>query len=76
VFFGINMTGSSLASQRGRELTIGAGDAVAIDPAAGAFSILRPAPARMIGVRIPRRSVPAGAVGSGAVPLHLVPAGS
>ena len=76
LFFGINMSGSSLASQRGRELTIGAGDAVAIDPAAGAFSILRAAPARMIGVRIPRRSVPAGAVGSDAAPLLLVPAGT
>jgi AraC-like DNA-binding protein len=76
LFFGINMSGSSLAGQRGREVTIGAGDAVAIDPAAGAFSILRAAPARMIGVRIPRRSVPAGAVGSGAGPLRLVPAGT
>ena len=76
LFFGINMSGSSLAGQRGREVTIGDGDAVAIDPAAGAFSILRAAPARMIGVRIPRRSVPAGAVGSGAGPLRLVPAGT
>ena len=76
LFFGINMSGSSLASQRGRELTIGVGDGVAIDAAAGAFSILRAAPARMIGVRIPRRSVPAGAVGSAAGPLHLVPAGT
>ena len=76
LFFGINMNGSSLASQRGREVTIGAGDAVAIDPAAGAFSILRAAPLRMIGVRIARRSVPAGAAGSGATPLRLVPAGT
>ena len=76
LFFGINMSGSSLASQRGREVTIGDGDAVAIDPAAGAFSILRAGPARMIGVRIPRRSVPAGAVSSGAGPLRLVPAGT
>ena len=76
LFFGINMSGSSRASQRGREVTVGDGDAVAIDPAAGAFSILRAAPARMIGVRIPRHSVPAGAAGSGATPLRLVPAGT
>ena len=74
LFFGINMSGSSLVGQRGHEVTIGAGDAVAIDPAAGAFSILRAAPARMIGVRIPRSSIPAGAVGFGATPLCLVPA--
>jgi len=76
LFFGINMSGSSLAGQRGLEVSIRAGDAVAIDPAAGAFSILRAAPARMIGVRIPRRSVPAGVVGFGATPLRLVPAGT
>ena len=70
------MSGSSLAGQRGCEVSIGAGDAVAIDPAAGAFSIVRAAPARMIGVRIPRRSVPPGAAGFGATPLRLVPAGT
>ncbi len=74
LFFGINISGSSLAGQRGHEVTIGAGDAVAIDPAAGAFSILRAAPARIIGVRIPRHSIPAGGVGFGATPLCLVPA--
>ena len=76
LFFGFNMSGSSLASQHGAEVSVGAGDAVAIDPAAGAFSIVRAAPARMIGVRIPRRSVPVGAAGSGASPLRLVPAGT
>ncbi|MBO0832687.1 MAG: helix-turn-helix transcriptional regulator, partial [Actinobacteria bacterium] len=50
------------------------GDAVAIDPALGPFSILRAESARMIGVRIPRCSVPAGAIGSRAAPLRLVPA--
>ena len=76
LFFGINMNSSSLARQRGREVTVGAGDAIAIDPAAGAFSLLRAAPVRMIGVRIARRSVPAGAAGSDAGPLRLVPAGT
>ena len=74
LFFGINVRGSSLASQHGREVTIGGGEAVAVDPAAGSFSIIRAEPARMIGVRIPRRSVPAGAIGCAAAPLRLVPA--
>jgi AraC-like DNA-binding protein len=74
VFFGINMSGASLAGQCGREIAIGDGDAVAIDPAVGPFSIVRPEPARMIGVRIPRRSVPPGAIGLAATPLRLVPA--
>jgi len=42
VFFGINAAGGSLASQRGQEIAIGAGDAVVIDPDGGAFSVLRP----------------------------------
>jgi len=76
LFFGINVSGSSLAAQHGDEISIGDGDAVAIDPAAGAFTILRAAPARMIGVRIPASRVQAGAVGSGAIPPRLVPAGT
>lgn len=74
LFFGINVRGSSLAIQRGRDVTIGGGDAVAIDPAAGPFTIIRAEPARMIGVRIPRRSVPAGAIGRAAAPPRVVPA--
>ena len=74
LFFGINVRGSSLASQHGQEVTIGGGEAVAVDPAAGSFSIIRAEPARMIGVRIPRRSVPAGAIGWAATPPRLVPA--
>jgi len=74
LFFGINLSGSSLAGQRGREVTVGAGDAVAFDPALGPFSILRAESARMIGVRIPRYSVPAGVIGFGPTPPRLVPA--
>ena len=74
LFFGINVSGCSLAGQRGHEVTVGAGDAVAVDPGAGTFSVRRAAPAQMIGLRVPRRSVPAGAAGFGATPLRLVPA--
>ena len=71
LFFGINVSGCSLAGQRGHEVTVGAGDAVAVDPAAGPFGILRAVPAQMIGLRVPRRSLPAG---FGATALRLVPA--
>jgi AraC-like DNA-binding protein len=71
LFFGINVSGCSLAGQRGHEVTVGAGDAVAVDSAAGPFGILRAVPAQMIGLRVPRRSLPAG---FGATPLRLVPA--
>lgn len=74
LFFGINMSGCSLAAQRGREVTVGAGDAVAADSDAGAFRVVRAAPARMIGLRIPRHSIPVDAIGSSANPPRLVSA--
>jgi AraC-like DNA-binding protein len=40
MFFGINVAGASLARQHGREVTIEAGGAVAIDPDDGAFQYL------------------------------------
>jgi AraC-like DNA-binding protein len=52
LFFGINLTGDGLARQRGREARIGAGDALAVRPRHGPFSVLRPAPTRFIGVRL------------------------
>ena len=64
------------ARGRGREITVGTGDAIAVDPDAGPFSVLRAAPARIIGLRVPRRSVPADSVSLGAAPLRLVPAGT
>jgi AraC-like DNA-binding protein len=76
LFFGINVSGASLAGQRGREITVAAGDAIAVDPDTGPFSVLRPAPARMIGLRVPRRSVLADPGNRGATPLRLVPAGT
>ncbi|HSS91914.1 MAG TPA: hypothetical protein VLL69_21585, partial [Streptosporangiaceae bacterium] len=74
LFFGINVTGCSLARQHRQEITIGAGDAAVIDPEGGAFTLLRPGLCQLIGVRIPRRAVPLGTAGSGCPPLRLVPA--
>src|SRR5215471_17668951 len=70
--FGINVSGYSVAGLRGREIAIGDGDAIAIAPDAGPFTLLRAAPARMIGIRVPRRGMPAGGGWFGAAPLRLV----
>jgi hypothetical protein len=72
VFFGINAAGASLASQHKQDITISAGDAVVIDPDGGAFTVLRPEPCQLIGVRIPRRAVSLDTVSGPA--LRLVPA--
>jgi AraC-like DNA-binding protein len=73
LFFGINLTGAGLARQRGREITIGAGDAMAAGMFEGAFTVLRPAPSRMIGVRVPRRSVPVDTARGADTAIRLVP---
>jgi AraC-like DNA-binding protein len=75
LFFGINVAGDSLARQQRREVGIGAGDAVVIDPGGGAFTVLRPGPCRLIGLRVPWHAVPS-ACGAGQPPLLLVPAGT
>jgi AraC-like DNA-binding protein len=75
LFFGINVVGDSLARQQRREVAIGAGDAVVIDPGGGAFTVLRPGPCRLIGLRVPWHTVPS-ACGAGQPPLRLVPAGT
>jgi len=62
-----------VARQQRREVGIGAGDAVVIDPDGGAFTVLRPGPCRLIGLRVPWHAVPS-ACGAGQPPLRLVPA--
>src|SRR5262249_46315665 len=72
--FGINVSGHSVAGLRGREIAIGGGGAIAISPDAGPFSLRRAAPARMIGIRVPRRGLSACAGWFGTAPMRLVPA--
>src|SRR5215472_16887579 len=74
LFFGINVAGASLARQHGREVTLGAGDAVAIDPDGGGFRIERPDPCRLIGLRVSRSLVPFQAAGASRAPLRVVEA--
>jgi len=73
LFFGINLTGRSLARQRRQEITIGAGEAAAINPDGGAFTVLRPDPCQVIGLRIPRRTAPFETAGADRSPLRVVP---
>jgi AraC-like DNA-binding protein len=73
LFFGINVAGGSLARQCGRDVVIGTGDAVAADPDAGVFTILRPEHCRMIGLRVTRRAMPPEILGERQSPLRLVP---
>jgi AraC-like DNA-binding protein len=67
LFFAINTGGTGLARQRGREVRIGAGGAVAVGPHDGPFTVLRQEPNQMIGVRLAHHG-PAGDA-----PLRLVP---
>jgi AraC-like DNA-binding protein len=57
LLFGINLAGQSVASQRGRQVAFGHGEAVVLDCAEGNFSIDRPTPAQFIGIRVPRRAI-------------------
>jgi AraC-like DNA-binding protein len=60
LFFGIHLSGTGLVRQGGRETVIGGGHAVAIDPAAGPFAVVRPGSTRVIGLRLPRPSTGTG----------------
>lgn len=74
LFFGINLSGVSIVGWGGNEITLGAGQAVAVDPDAGPFTVLRSRPSHMIGLRLPRRSVPVDAASFRTSPLRVVPA--
>jgi AraC-like DNA-binding protein len=74
LFYGINVTGAALARQHGRQITLNAGDAMVVDLRGGRFTVLRPTPNRLIGVRVPRRTVPVDSGQAGDAALRLVPA--
>jgi AraC-like DNA-binding protein len=73
LFFGINVAGDSLARQRGLEVEIGPGDALAVAPDGGVFTILRPERCQMIGLRVARRAMPPDFPVEGRSSLRLVP---
>jgi AraC-like DNA-binding protein len=57
LFYAINLAGPGTVLQRGRAITPKDGDAVLVNPAAGAFAVVRPTPARFVGLRVPRRAI-------------------
>ncbi|MGK5685590.1 helix-turn-helix domain-containing protein [Actinoplanes sp. URMC 104] len=65
LFFAVNLSGAGLVRQRGREVAVGAGEAVLIEVDGGPFTVLRPEPTRLIGLRVPRAGLGADAASAG-----------
>jgi len=57
LFLGVNLMGRSVARQRGREAAFGDGEGVLLSLAEGCFTCLRPTPAKILGLRVPRTAV-------------------
>lgn len=57
LFFAVNLAGGSTFIQRGRAITPGDGDAILVNPAAGAFAVVRPTRSRFLGLRVPRNAI-------------------
>ena len=73
LFFGVNLSGGSVAFQRGREVTLEGGDAVFLSHAGGPFTITRPMPVRFVGLRVPRKTVAPLIAGVDAAAMRVVP---
>jgi|SRR5215470_7212371 len=57
LFLGVNVTGVSTATQRGRGVIVRGGDAVMLSDSEGAFAFTRPTRVRFIGLRVPRKAI-------------------
>lgn len=73
LFFGVNLRGSGIAVQRGREITASDGDAILLNPATGPFALVRPRPARFLGLRVPRTAIAPLVVGLDDRELRPIP---
>jgi len=73
LLFGLNLAGRGRFVQRGREITPADGDAVLVNPAAGAFAMIRPTPARCIGLRVPRKVIAPLVVDLDDLAMRLIP---
>jgi AraC-like DNA-binding protein len=76
VFFGVNISGTSVVSQAGQTIAIGDGDAIFISLAQGPFSVVRAAPTRFIGLRLQRSVVTAMSSNTDDPRLRRVPRAS
>jgi AraC-like DNA-binding protein len=57
LFLGVNLSGHSVATQRGREIRFGDGEAVLLSCSSSTFAIIRPTPAQFVGLRVPRNAI-------------------
>ena len=57
LFLGINLSGSSLARQRGREVEVRQGEGFLMSRAHGGFTIDRSTPVRFVGLRLPHTAL-------------------
>jgi len=74
LFFGVNLAGRGTVIQRGHEITPGDGDAILVNPAAGAFAMVRPTPTRFIGIRVPRMAIAPLVINLDDRAIRLIPA--
>jgi AraC-like DNA-binding protein len=73
VFFTVNLSGRSMAMQRHREIAFGDGDAVVLNGAHGNFTVVRPAPVRFVGLRVPRKQLAPLVAGLDDRRMQLIP---
>ena len=73
VFLGINLAGTSTATQRGREVAVRDGEAILLTHAAGDFAISRPTPAHFLGLRVPRNALAPLVPSLDAAAIRLIP---
>ena len=57
LFFGINVAGHGVVTQRGREIIPGNGDAFLLSGNAGAFAVSRPTHTHFVGLHVPRSAI-------------------
>jgi AraC-like DNA-binding protein len=73
IFVCVNLSGNSLACQRGREITLHSGDAVLFSSVNGGCSINRPSSVQFVGLRLPYRTLAPLVTDLDNMPMRLIP---
>lgn len=76
LFLGVNLAGSSRASQGGREVVLHDGDAVLLTRGQAGFVISRPTSVHFIGLRVPRSALTPLVTGLNGEVIRVVPHGT
>src|SRR5215471_16037187 len=74
LFFAVNLSGHSAALQRQREVSFKDGEAVLLSGANGGFSVIRPTPARFVGLRMSQKQLAPLARGLDNSRMRVIPA--